>query len=812
MGTLVQDMKYGMRMLAKNPGFTAVAVLSLALGIGGNTTVFTWIEAVLLHPLSLVRDSSQMVAAESVMPDGEYHTSSYPDYKDYRDNNHVFSGTIGFEMIGASLRLPGEKQAQRYWGLIATENYFDVLGVHAARGRAFHVSDDHGPNSDPYIVLGYRFWQQKFASDPNIVGKVVQINDHPFTVIGVAPREFNGTIVGIAAQYFVPMMMQPEALPGEDLIYRGPTFVHIMGRLKPGVSIEQAQADLETIATRLAREYPDTTKDVGIYVCPVWRAHYGLQDFMMPVLVFLMVVALLVLLIACANVANLLLARATTREKEIAIRAALGADRARLIGQLLAESLLLAALGGAGGILMALWGTNLLTLFLPPLHLPVGLPLGVDYRALLFTVAISLCTAAIFGVVPALLTSRPDSIRPLKEGRSTTPGASRHRLRNLLVMGEMVVAVVLLAGAGLLIRSLSAEERTGPGFNTDKVLLTAMDLRANGYTDDQSADFYQQLVERIRTLPGVKSASFERYVPLWFTGRRYTMADIEGYTPKPNEDMRIDLNSVGPNYFSLLEIPMIEGRDFTAEDTRNSPHVCIVNQTMAKRFWPGRSAIGQRVGSSGGWWTVVGVAKDVKYHTMNESAEAFLYFPFLQDTSTDANILVKTSGDPMAMLGAVRRQVRALDPSATLLEEDDLAGLLKVSLFANRTAAAFAANLGLLGLLLAAIGLYGVLSYTVGQRTHEIGVRMALGARPLDVLRQVVGQGMRLVLSGAIIGLVAAFATGRLISSLLYGVSATDPLTFAGATILLAGVALAACFVPARRAMRVDPIVALRYE
>ena len=812
MGALLQDLKYGARMLGKNPGFTAVAVLSLALGIGGNTTVFTWVEAVLLHPLAAIRDSGQLVAVESVMPDGEYHTSSYPDYKDYRDANHVFSGTIGFEFININLELANEKQAQRNWGIIATENYFDLLGVQAAKGRTFHTSDNQGPGSDPFIVLGDRFWRRRFASDPNVVGKTVEINEHPFTVIGVAPRGFNGTIVGIEADFFVPMMMQPQALPGESLEERNPTFVHIMGRLKPGVTGAQAQADLATIAGRLAREYPDTTKNVGIFVCPVWKAHYGLQEFMAPVLIFLMVVVALVLLIACANVANLLLARGTAREKEIAIRAALGADRTRLIRQLLAESLLLAAFGGAGGVLLALWGTNLLGLFLPPLHLPVGLPLRVDKEALLFTAILALCTAAIFGLVPALETSRPDAIQPLKEGRSTTQGGSQHRWRNLLVIAETVMAMVLLAGAGLLIRSLSEAEKAGPGFHTDHVLLAAMDMRGNGYTSDQSADFYGQLIERIGTLPGVKSASFERYVPLWFTGRSYTVPEISGYTPKPNEDMRIDMNAVGPNYFSLLEIPLIEGRDFSPSDKREAPRVCIVNQTMAKRFWPGRSAIGQRVGTYDEWWTVVGVARDVKYHMMNETPESFVYFPFLQHTGSDANILVKTTGNPLALLGGVRAAARAINPSATILEEDSLDGLLQVSLFANRTAAAFAANLGLLGVLLAAIGLYGVLSYTVGQRTHEIGVRMALGARPLDVLRLVVGQGMRLTLYGATIGLVAALAAGRLISGLLYGVSPTDPLTFVVVTLVLVVVAFAACYLPARRAMRVDPMVALRYE
>jgi len=442
----------------------------------------------------------------------------------------------------------------------------------------------------------------------------------------------------------------------------------------------------------------------------------------------------------------------------------------------------------------------------------VGVPLGINFQSLLFTIVLSLATVLVFGLVPALETSRANVGQPLKDGRGISASISRHRWRNVLVILETVMAVVLLTGAGLLIRSLSEEVRTGPGFNTDKVLLTAMDLRGDGYSDDQSADFYAQLLDRIRTMPGVRSVTLERYVPLWFTGRSYTIPDISGYTPQPNEDMMIDMNAVGPDYFSTLEIPLVSGRDFTVEDNRNAPRVCIVNQTMAQHFWSGKSAIGQRVGTYDHWWTVVGVAKDVKYHTMSEHPEPFLYLPFFQDTGTDANILVKTTGDPMAILGSVRAQVRSIDPTASILEEDTLADLLQVSLFANRTAAAFATNLGLLGLILAAIGLYGVLSYSVGQRTHEIGVRMALGARPADVLRLVIGQGMRLALCGAVLGMIAALAAARLIQDLLFGVSPSDPMTLLVVAVILGIVALIACYLPARRAMRVDPMVALRYQ
>jgi len=813
MGTLLQDVRYGIRMLAKNPGFTAVAVLSLALGIGGNATVYSWLEAVLLHPLSLVQDSERLVDVETVMPDGSYHTSSYLDYKDYRDHNHVFSGMVGFELVGINLKLEKEPQPQRNWGLIVTENYFDLLGVKAARGRVFHEKDAHGPNSDPYIVLSDGLWRRRFGADPKVVGKSVEINQHPFTVIGVAPHEFGGTIVGIAAEYFVPMMMQPQALPGEDLEIRNPTFVHMMGRLKPGVTLGQARAEMTTIARQLEQQYPDTNKNVGAHVGPVWQAHYGLQAFLLPVLKFLMVVVILVLLIACANVANLLLARATVREKEIAIRSALGADRARLIRQLLIESLLLAGLGGAAGILLSLWTTSFLMVFTPPAHLPIFLPVGVDGRVLVFTLALSILTAVIFGLAPALQITRPSGNASLKDGgRTSSSSAGQHRLRNLLVVTETILAVVLLAGAGLLVRSLRMATTSSPGFRADGVLLTAFDLRGNGYSDDKAAAFFEQLTDRLRTLPGVEGASLERYVPMWFTGRSYTIPELEGYTPKPSEQNLIEYNVIGPDYFSMMQIPILAGREFTAQDRKGSPRVCIVNQTMAQRFWPGQNPIGRHVGTWDRQWTIAGVVKDIKYHRLSEAPQPFLYFPFWQDTGADANVLIRTSGDPLKLLPQVREQVRALDSGVAVLESDSVANLLSVSLFAYRTAAALAAALGGLGLLLAAIGIYGVLSYSVSQRSHEIGIRMALGADRRSVLGLVVGQGMRLTLLGVGLGLITALAAMHLLGSLLYGVGANDPITFAAVMATLCAVALIACFIPARRAMAVDPMVALRHE
>jgi macrolide transport system ATP-binding/permease protein len=815
MESLLQDLRFGIRTLLKSPGFTAIAVLTLALGIGGNATVFSWIRAVILNPLPGVERSGQMVAIETVMPSGEYHTSSYPDYRDFRDQNHVFSSLVGFELVGVDMSIRNQAPPERVWGLLTTENYFDALGVQSAMGRSFPVEPNQAPNSDPYIVLGYALWQRLFGSDRNVVGGPVHINGHPFTVIGVAPPNFYGTIAGIDAQYFVPMMMQPVVLPGEDLEQRAPTFVHIMGRLRPGVTIAQAQAEMTSIAQHLQKEYPNpnTAEGVDVYVAPVWKAHYGVQDFLRSVLAFLMVVALLVLVIACVNVANLLLARATVREKEMAVRSALGAGTGRLVRQLLVESLLLSFAGGVGGILLALWGVNLLMAFLPPAHLPIALGVNVDAWVLDFTLILSLLTGLVFGLAPAWQISRTNWNESLKTAARTLSSDGRgYRLRDILVVSEMVLATVLLVAAGLLLRSLHKAEAQGPGYNTNSVTLAAFDLRGNGYTDDRAIEFYDHLLAQLRTNPAVESASMERFVPLWFTGQGYSSAKIENYTPQPNEDMGIDFNVVGPNYFHVVQIPLISGHDFSEQDRKGAPKVVIVNQSMANRFWPGQDAIGRRVHIWGEWRTVVGVVHDIKYHRMNEPPESFIYLPQLQAEGADTNILIRSQLPKAAVIGVVRSAAKSLDSKVQPLETDSLDGLLKASMFANRTVASLASVLGFLGTFLAALGIYGVLSYSVSQRIREIGIRVALGAQRGHVLQLVVGHGLRLALFGVALGVLAAAAVTRGMGSLLFGVSATDPLTFVIVMLLVAMVAALAAYIPARSAMRVDPMIALRYE
>jgi predicted permease len=812
--TLIQDFRHALRMMAKSPGFATVAILTLALGIGGNATVFSWIRSILLNPIPAVAHSEQMVAVESVMPSGEYHTSSYPDYKDFRTQNHVFSDVIGFELSGVNMSLRNTEPAERVWGIIATENYFDTLGVHAAIGNTFHEQPNQSLNSDPYIVLSYGLWARRFGADPNVVGKIVHLNGHPFTIIGVAPRPFFGTIVGIDAQYFVPMMMQPQVLPAESVEDRNPTFVHIMGRLNPGMSISQAQADLSPLAANLAAEYPNSSQNVGVHVAPIWKAHYGVQDFLRSVLGFLMVIASLVLLIACVNVANLLLARATVREREIAIRAAMGASRNRLIRQMLSESIVLAAAGGIGGILLAMWGANLLSFFTPATkHLPIGLTLGVDKTVLAFTLLLSIATGIIFGLVPAWRGSRTNLNASLKSATySAGTRAATHRLRDALVISEVVFATVLLVCAGLLLRSMRNAEAAGPGFNTDHVALAAFDLRTSGYTSEEATVYYGRLLEKIRTLPGVESASLERFVPLWFTGRSYSPVEVEAYTPTQGEDMNIDLNMVGGDYLRTLQIPLISGRDFSEQDRAGAPKVVIVNETMAQRFWPGQDATGHRVRVWDDWRTVVGVARDTKYHRINEPPQSFLYLPSLQAHGTDANIIVRSQLPTATVVNGVRSAAISLDPKVQPLEADDLSTLLQSSMFANRTAASLASVLGTLGLLLAALGIYGVLSYSVSQRFREIGIRVALGAQKNHVLRLVVGKGLQLAIFGAVVGAAAALLVTRAMSNLLFGVSASDPLTFVAVALGVTFVAALAAYLPARRAMRVDPMVALRHE
>ncbi len=810
--TLLQDIRFGFRTLLKNPGLTGIAVLSLALGIGANTTIFSWVQAVLLRPLPGVSDPDSLVVLATKSPSGSPISCSYPDFVDFRDHNEVFSGVTTFDMQAMSLSDGG--RAERVYGAIVSGNYFDVLGVAASPGRTFLPEEDRDPGSHAVAVISHGLWQRRFNSDPGLLNRTVTINGHPFTIVGIAPENFGGTVVGLGLDIWVPMMMQQQVVPGDKLLeQRGNRWLQSLARLKPGVTISQAESSINTVAGQLAQEYPRSNEGMTAALYPLWNSPWGAGFLLKPVLLVMTAVVGLVLLIACANVANLLLSKAVGRRKEIAIRLALGASRLRLIRQLMTESVLLALVGGLGGLLVAYWGAGLLLAFAPTTDIPVKLATDLDGRILIFTLVVSVLTGLIFGLAPALQTSNPNLINTLKDaGGRSGGGQARSRLRNLLVVFQVALSLLLLICAGLFLKSLKNGQTLDPGFNPNNMLLVSYDLFPNGYTPERGTLFHDQMVERIKAMPGVESATVAHRVPLGFGGSSSSHAQIDGYQPRPGEEINIFTNNVGLNYFATMGIPLTEGREFTAQDNKDSNRVAVINQTMARRYWGDRDPLGSQIRIGDTKLEVVGVARDGKYQFLGEDPKPFMYMPIAQSYRSEVVLQIRTSGPPEEMLPAVRQEVRAMDPDLPLYEIKSMTDHLAISVFPQRIAATLLGILGMLALVLASVGLYGVITYSVSQRTHEIGIRMALGARTSDVLKLVVRQGMMLALIGVAIGLLAAFGLTRFLSSLLYGVSATDLITFLATPLLLSLVAFIATLIPARRAAKVDPMTALRYE
>ncbi len=812
MTTLMQDVRYAVRMLLKHPGFTAVAVLSLALGIGVNTATFSVLDAVLLRALP-ASEPNQLVTVFTQRSAELNSGFSYPDYVDYRDRNEVFSGMIAWD--GVSLNLSTGDTTERISGQIVTGNYFDVLGVRAARGRTFLPEEDRTPGGAPVAVISHSFWQKQFGADPGILGKQVTINNHSFTIIGVAPAGFTGADRGASPNIWVPMMMQAQARPGSEILSRRTTrWLLVMGRLKPGITIEQAQARMSVLAGQLAQANPNAT-EAAIVLAPGDKGHTRNTSSLAFPLKILMAVVALVLLIACANVANLLLARASSRQKEISIRLAIGASRARLVRQLLTESMLLSLLGGAISFVIALWTTDIFKSFIPN-----ALDISLDARVLGFTLLLALASGVLFGLAPAFAASRPDLIPALKDEAGTYDQRGRRwNLRSLLVVAQIALSLIVLTGAGLFIKSLQNLQSIDPGFQAENVMVMSLDLRPNGYDEKRGQAFYHELVERVENLPGVESASLARVVRLSLGGSRRSVA-IEGYEARPGEEMELDFNNVGTKYLQTMGIPVVRGRDFTEQDRTGAPGVVIINETMASRYFPGQEAIGKRLtypvppGATQPPTTleIVGVAKDGKYRNLREEQRPSFYTSFLQSYQPNMTLHIRTTGDTGAVLNAVRREVQALDKNLPVFDARTLAEQRSNSLYTEQLSAALLSVFGVLALLLASVGIYGVMAYSVSRRTHEIGIRMALGAQRGDVLHLVLGQGMKLTFIGIGVGLLGAFAVTRMLTSLLYGVTATDPLTYTSVALALAGVALLACYIPARRAMKVDPMIALRYE
>ncbi len=794
METLWQDVRCGARQLRRSPGFTFVALLSLGLGIGGNAVIFSLISTILLRPLPISHPEQVFAIHQGKEKDASYSQSmSYPNYKDIRDRNAVLSGMAVYRFDPMSLSHNGSNE--RVWGYLVSGNYFDVLGVQAFLGRTFTVDEDRTPNSRPVAVLSYGCWQRRFGGAPGIVGSSIQINGHSFTAIGVAPPGFTGTESVFTPEFWVPSMMQEWIEAGSGLEGRGNGQWLPFGRLKPGINLEQARAQLNTVARQLGQEYPKTDEGMSLRLTPPGLVDPNLRSAVIAFSGALMLTVLLVLLIACTNLASLLLARATQRRKEIAVRMAIGATRARLAWQLLTESVMLSVTGAAFGLAIGQALILVARASLPRTDFALTLDLRMDWRVVSFVVALAVVTGISFGLVPALQASRSDVVFALKE--DTSGGQRRAWLRGALVVMQVALSFVLLITAGLTVRSLEHTEALGPGFDPNNAVTMSV--------------FYQQLAERVRVLPGVKSAGWIARLPLALDVSTTDVYPEGQAEPRAEEMPSAIYESVSPAYFATMGIPIVAGRDFAGSDIARSPGVVIVNETLAQRFWPSQNAIGKRLHSGNtDVLEVVGVVRNGKYQSLGEIPALMVYYPLTQVYATSAALVIRTSVDPGAEISSVRSEVQKLDPQLPIYDAKTLKEHMRLALFPLHAGAMVAGSFALLAMVLAAIGIYGVMAYSVGQRTHEIGIRMALGARASDVWKMVLKQGVIITAIGMVFGLVCAIGLSGVVASMLYGVSATDPLTFLFITLLLSAVALAACNIPARRATKVDPVIAIR--
>ena len=810
---MLADLKYALRQLTKSPGFTAVVVLSLAIGIGANATVMCWLRNLVLHPLPGVADEGSLVVLVSNSGGG---CASLPDLRDFGQFHQVFVGTEASMPTPACLTV--ERQQEWIQTEIVSANFFDLLGVRPLMGRTFLPDEDKKPGGNPMLVIGENLWRRRFAADPYIVGRVVDLNRHSFTIVGVVPASFSGSVSPMSFEAWAPLSMIWEVRNQGTffLTARGARGWLDLARLQPGVTVERAQAAVTTMDAQLAKAYPNNNLDAHHRVVPLSKCPWGGQTVMGPALRLLLVVSLGVQLIVAANVGNLLLARAASRKKEVAIRMAAGANRWQLIRLFLTESVVLALVGGAAGVLLASWAVDSVPYFMPAeIASNVRLDFHLDGLALGFTLLLSLATGLAFGLLPALQAPHLNLQAVLKEGgrSSSQGGASQHRLRGGLVIAEIAMALVLLVGAGLCIKGLRQARQIDFGFRPDHVLIAGLQIGMNGYNEDTGKAFYRQAQHRLAAMPGVEDAALASWFPLGLAGCKGWDVSVDGYQRPVGEDATYEFAVVSPRYFSTLRLPLVAGRDFTEADDANAARVAVVNENFAKRFWPGRDPIGRTFRTGGVPRTVVGVAKAGKYNRLNEAPDCFFYVPYLQGVQDlDLSLCVRTTGDPAAFANVMRQAVHEIDPGVELLKTVPLSIHSGMVLFPQRMASSLLLLLGLVALLLSAMGVYAVLAYAVSQRTQEFGVRIALGASTMDVLRLVISRGLLLAAAGVAIGIGLALAVTRLMTGFLYGISPFDPATFAGVPLVLGLVALLACYLPARRATKVDPIVALRSE
>jgi predicted permease len=819
--TTLRDLRYSWRMQRRNAGLTLIIVLMLALGIGVNATVFCWLQTIVLNPLPGASDPTNLV---SVVPYYQGHPNSsglsYPDFRDLADLKQVFSGVMGSHYTAAILTVNGENQWT--YGRVATANSFDVLGVKPEKGRDFLPAEDKGEGGHPVLVISHSLWQERFGGDPNIIGRNVELNRHLFTIVGVAPRELQGASGGYRTDFWAPLAMHNEVLQYGSFDSRTFRWVTPLARLLPGVSPEQAAAAVSALSIQLDRAYPDSNKDVSFRVFPLRRSPIGGQAELLPILRILFAVGIGVLLIVAVNVANLLLAHGATREKEVAIRLALGAGPIQLLQQLLTENLLLGGLGGALGILFTRWTLPLFSLFMPAKNVAYSYQyhFNVGAQTWAFAAGLTIATVIVIGILPALRLSKTNLRGKLEAtGRGSSGSLHYYRVRNALVISEVATAFVLLICAGLCIKGFEKAKRIDLGFDPKNLLCAQLSLVPNGFSAAQGKVFDRQLRERLAVLPGVTSVGLSTALPLGVGNIFSAVVDVDGYTPAASEDLNVSFNMVSPGYFATMRVPILEGRDFTDQDDVGRQNVVIVDETMARRFWPELDPIGRRLHMAVGvaprdTFTVVGVVKSGKYRSLSEPPTPFLYLAYQQRplASLFMGVLIRTNGNPEQWAPFLRREIHSLDASVEPLGVQSVEQYVQPAFAQTNAAARFLIFLGGTSLLLTSVGLYGVMAYAVSRRSHEIGVRMALGAQRCTVSKMVLTQGAILTLAGVVLGFSASLLLTRLLSSFLYGVSTTDVATYAAVAAVLGMVALTASYIPARRATRVDPIVALRCE
>jgi macrolide transport system ATP-binding/permease protein len=816
----LQDLRQALRRLWKSRGFTLMAVLTLAVGVGANTAIFSLFNALVLRPIP-VQDPARIVNVyRTVESETRYGVFSYPEYLHYRDRNTVFSGLAAFTGARVTLasgkeRTLGRGDGETLQAMLVSGNYFSVLGIGAAPGRTFATEEDRTPNSHPVVVLSHDLWQRRFEGDPDLVGRMLTLNSLSYTVVGIAPKGFGGTVPD-TPDLWVPMMMQGNVRPGVDMLQdRDYMSLQIVGRLKPGIHREQAQAEMAVLAHEFAQPQNESNHRVSVILTAGQLLNPQQLGDVLPLAVLLMAAVGLVLLIACANVANLLLSRAAGREREIGIRLSLGANRGRLVGQLLTESMLLGLAGGAAGLILALWLADVLIAWghPPGLH-RIALDASPDFRVLGFTLLLSVVAGFACGVLPALRSSKQDLSAAIRgESKAFGQHVSKSRLRGILVVSQVAVSSILLVGAGLLVRALQKAQTVVPGFEMRNVLVVSPDFELRRYGSARALEFERELTQRLESMPGVKSVGLARTAPLG-SSFSITRFAIQGHEPPPGSSPpTVHFNTVSPEFFDALEIPIVRGRNFISRDLRLDAQVAVVNESLARRYWPGEDPIGKRFngGGTSAYREVIGIAKDVRNVYLWASAEPYLYLPLSRADSTSMQFFVRTQGNSAALMGAVSESVRTIDRSLQASTRP-LGDNLALWIWPSQMGALLSGALGIVALLLASAGIYAVMAFAVTQRIREIGIRMALGSQSSGLLRLLLRDGMRLVGAGLAIGLLTSIAGARLLSKFLYGLSALDGLAFVGVSVLLGAVALLACWLPARRALRVDPMIALRYE